>query len=64
MKEMELIRTLPTYEENSFALWIAKATEKYFENPEVKKRFEEWQKNRQKSAQETTERKNLIKTAG
>ena len=40
------ISTLPEYEYNSFARWIAKTTEAYFEKPEVKKRFEEWIKNR------------------
>ena len=39
------ISTLPTYEANSFAKWVAKATEKYFENEDVKRRFEEWLKN-------------------
>ena len=41
---MATISTLPQYELNSFARWVAKATEAYFENPDVQKRFEEWQK--------------------
>ena len=36
------ITTLPTFEKNSFARWVADATEKYFENPEVQERFEKW----------------------
>lgn len=43
---MTTIHTLPSYELNSFASWVAKATEAYFENPEVQKRFEKWQKER------------------
>lgn len=39
---MASISTLPTYEINSFARWVAEATERYFENPDVKRRFEEW----------------------
>ena len=44
------IKTLPTYETNSFARWVAEATEKYFENPEVKRRFEEWKKEQELNA--------------
>ena len=33
------ISTLPTYEMNSFARWVAKATLKYFENPDIEKIF-------------------------
>lgn len=44
---MSLLSTLPTYEANSFARWVAEATEKYFEDPEVRKRFEEWKKERE-----------------
>ena len=43
---MAAISTLPTYEINSFARWVAEATEQYFENPDVKRRFEEWKKER------------------
>ena len=42
-REQTTIR-LPAYEEKSFARWVAKATEEYFKNPEVKKRFEKWKK--------------------
>ncbi|MBQ7976590.1 MAG: hypothetical protein IJ300_12975 [Clostridia bacterium] len=38
------ISTLPTYETRSFARWVARATVAYFENPDVKRRFEEWKK--------------------
>ena len=44
---MSELSTMPTYEINSFALWVAKATEAYFENPDVKKRFEEWKKEKE-----------------
>ena len=43
---MAAISTLPTYETNSFARWVVKATERYFENPAVKRRFEGWKKER------------------
>lgn len=45
---MNELSTLPPYEAKSFFLWVAKATEAYFENPDVKKRFEEWKKERKK----------------
>lgn len=41
---MENISTLPKYESLSFARWLAKATEEYFKDPEVQRRFAEWQK--------------------
>ena len=44
---MNTASTLPAYEMNSFALWVAKATEQYFENPDVKRRFEEWKRERE-----------------
>lgn len=43
---MSAIKTLPTYEAQSFISWVAEATERYFENPDVKRRFEEWKKER------------------
>ena len=43
---MANISTLPTYEMNSFAGWVAKMAEKYFENPDVKMRYEAWEKER------------------
>lgn len=43
---MATLQTLPTYETNSFARWVAEATERYFENPDVQKRFEKWRKER------------------
>lgn len=39
---MNELSTLPPYEARSFMLWVAKATEAYFQDPDVKKRFEEW----------------------
>ncbi|MBQ8637113.1 MAG: hypothetical protein IJ423_05500 [Clostridia bacterium] len=47
---MNELSTLPTYEAKSFMLWVAKATEAYFENPDVKRRFEEWKKERELNA--------------
>lgn len=41
------VRTLPEWEFNSLARWIGRACEKYFEDPEVQKRFEEWKKQRE-----------------
>lgn len=38
------ITTLPEYETQSFARWVYQAAEKYFENPEVKARYEKWRK--------------------
>jgi len=43
---MNELSTLPTYEAKSFMLWVAEATERYFENPDVEKRFEKWKKER------------------
>ena len=38
------LSTMPTYELNHFARWLAEMTEAYFENPDVKRRYEEWEK--------------------
>ena len=38
------LSTMPTYELNNFARWLAEMTEAYFENPDVKRRYEEWEK--------------------
>ena len=46
------VRTLPKWEAQSFASWAAKATEKYFENPDVQRRFEAWQREREKKKKE------------
>lgn len=43
------IATLPEAEAKIFYRWVAKAAEKYFENPDVKRRFEEWKKEREKN---------------
>ncbi len=42
------ISTLPAYEKREFLRWVAKATEEYFKNPDVQKRFKEWQERMQK----------------
>lgn len=49
---MTPITTLPSYELNSFARWVAKATEAYFKNPDVQKRFEAWKTERAKEVSE------------
>lgn len=51
---MAAISTLPKYETNSFARWVAEATECYFENPDVKRRFEEWKKERESNVRRKT----------
>ncbi len=38
------IKTLPSCEITSFARWIARTVEKYYEDPDVKRRFDEWDK--------------------
>lgn len=48
-REMADISTLPTYEMNSFALWVAKLAEKYFEDPDVKRRYEAWEKENERN---------------
>ena len=45
---MSDLSTLPAYEAKNFMRWVAEATERYFENPEVKRRFEEWKKEQAK----------------
>lgn len=44
---MESIKTLPDCDLYIFAKQIAKATEQYFKNPDVQRRFEEWKKQEQ-----------------
>ena len=48
---MSAIQTVPKREMKSFCRWVAQATEKYFENPEVQKRFEAWKKERDQNEQ-------------
>ncbi len=52
---MSELSTMPTYELNHFALWIGKMTEAYFQNPDVKRRFEEWEKECEKKRAEAAE---------
>ena len=47
---MNPMSTMPTYEAESFSRWLVKATMNYFENPEVKKRFNAWKKERERDA--------------
>lgn len=44
------LSTMPEYELRRFARWVAEATEAYFQNPDVKRRFEEWQNERNSNA--------------
>lgn len=44
---MNELSTLPLWESYSFYRRLAKLTEKYFEDPENQKRFEEWKQQRQ-----------------
>lgn len=46
---MDELSALPPYEAKIFMLWAAKATEEYFKNPDVKRRFEEWMRQREKA---------------
>ena len=45
------LETLPAYESMSFARWLAKATEEYFKDPDVQRRFEAWKKEREQEKQ-------------
>lgn len=49
------LETLPKYECDTFCKWLFKATEEYFENPEVMKRFEKWKKERRIENDECTD---------
>ena len=40
------IQTLPAFEKREFFRWVARATEEYFKNPDVQKRFKEWENKR------------------
>lgn len=51
---MSELSTMPTHELNRFALWVAEATEAYFQNPDVKRRFEEWKKERESNVRRKT----------
>lgn len=43
-----VLDTMPPVEMRIFCRWVAKATEAYFQNPDVKSRFENWQKERER----------------
>ena len=45
---MPTISTMPSFEMRRFARWLARATEQYFENPDVKSRFEKWKAEKEK----------------
>ena len=48
---MASITTLPEYESRSFAKWLVRATLKYFEDPEVARRFEAWKREQNEKLQ-------------
>lgn len=54
---MNELETMPIYEARSFAEWVAKATEEYFKDPDVKRRFKKWQKE-QKELQKKSDNNN------
>ena len=51
------LATLPEWEMKYFCRWVYRATEEYFKDPEVQKRFEAWQKEKaeKKRLQEQSE---------
>lgn len=38
------LSTMPQFEINNFALWLAKTVEAYYKDPEHQREFEEWEK--------------------
>ncbi len=46
MLECSDLKTLPPCDEYCFFKWLSEATQKYFEDPDVKARFEKWKKER------------------
>lgn len=51
---MAAIQTLPKGDMDSFARWVVKATIAYFDDPDTKRRFEEWKKGRELNAHDKT----------
>ncbi len=47
---MSDISTTPTWELNHFCLWVARATEAYFKDPDVQRRYNEWMKEKEREA--------------
>ena len=52
---MNPMSTLPAYETRRLSKWLIQATEAYFENPDVKKRFDAWRKERELNARREIE---------
>lgn len=46
---MSVLASMPAYETTAFLRWVAKAAESYFDDPDVKRRFEEWRKERKEN---------------
>ena len=51
---MSELSTMPEYEIRSFSRWLAKATEAYFKDPDVQRRFEEWKKEREQKNEQAS----------
>ena len=44
---MDSFQGMSSYDINRFLLWVARATEEYFKDPEVQARFEAWKLERE-----------------
>lgn len=53
---MSELETLPLREKYSFCKWLGKTVEKYFEDPEVQKRFEKWKEEKERRMMENGEK--------
>ena len=45
------VSTLPGWELKYFLRWVARATEAYFKDPDVQRRFKEWQEEERRKAE-------------
>ena len=53
---MGAFQGMSSYDVNRFLLWVARATEEYFKDPQVQKDFEVWKKEREEKRQLAEER--------
>lgn len=53
---MDAFQGMSSYDVNRFLLWVARATEEYFKDPQVQKDFEVWKKEREKKRKFAEER--------
>lgn len=44
---MDTFQGMSSYDVNRFLLWVARATEEYFKDPQVQKDFEVWKRERE-----------------